>query len=458
MKKILPFCFLFFSIYSSSQEHFQGLNNSSRVGIMTSTINPAELINMSNFCEVNVFGLSVNIANNVVGFNDLMSDNFEEKLFLGSKPVNVRLDTQLFLPSVAFKLKRIAIGINTSAKGKLDLVDIDPILGNAIINNNVNNLAISEFISNNYNQRLIGTVWGEVGITGAFHIINNATNRLNAGATFKLLFPGSYSNLGINNFSGDVYTVGTDTYVNNATANLNIAYSGGLSQSFTDFNNYSSSVFGKLNGFCGDIGVNYQWRDQPEDNPKKNKNKYKLNLGLSIRNIGSMTFKDDNNFDTNYQLNIQPTLTRPLGLNLDIFENIDNLSEIETILINEGYLDKTEAEKKSFLVKLPTTLNLYADVKVISKLFVSAFLQQNISDNNANDQITAQNIFNITPRINLGFLEVFAPFNTSDVSGFTSGIGFRLGGFYLGSGSIVTALLNQSKQADIYTGFRWSFL
>ncbi len=63
-------------------------------------------------------------------------------------------------------------------------------------------------------------------------------------------------------------------------------------------------MIGGLNGFSGDLGINYQWRDQPEDNPKKNQNKYKLNAGLSIRNIGSMTFKDDNNYATNYVLNI----------------------------------------------------------------------------------------------------------------------------------------------------------
>ena len=35
---------------------------------------------------------------------------------------------------------------------------------------------------------------------------------------------------------------------------------------------------------------------------------------------------------------------------------------------------------------------------------------------------------------------------------------FRLGGFFLGSNSAITALTSDGKQADFYTGFRFGFL
>ena len=251
----------------------------------------------------------------------------------------------------------------------------------------------------------------------------------------------------------NVNTISGQATLTNTLTNLNIAYSGGLSNSFTNFSDYTKSVFGGLNGFSGDIGVNYQWKDAPESNPKKNLNKYKLNFGLAIKNIGSMTFNDANNNSNSYVLKIQGTQS----LNLNQFQNVDNLQQIETILINSGFLTKTEGNK-NFKVKLPTTFNAYADVKLIPTLFVSGYIQQKLNSDNSNDQITAQNIVTITPRFNTGFFEVFAPFTNSSISGFTSGVGFRIGGFYLGSGSIVTALINDSKQADFYTGFRWSFL
>ncbi len=96
---------------------------------------------------------------------------------------------------------------------------------------------------------------------------------------------------------------------------------------------------------------------------------------------------------------------------------------------------------------------------MIPKVFITGFLQQKLNDNNGNDQITAQNIITITPRFTTGFFEVFAPFSNTEISGFSSGVGFRIGGFSLGSSSVITALASDnSKQADIYTGFRWGFL
>jgi len=68
------------------------------------------------------------------------------------------------------------------------------------------------------------------------------------------------------------------------------------------------------------------------------------------------------------------------------------------------------------------------------------------------------NVISITPRVNLGFFETYIPISNNDISGTNVGIGFRLGGFYLGSSSMVTALANDSKQADLYLGFRWAFL
>ena len=123
-------------------------------------------------------------------------------------------------------------------------------------------------------------------------------------------------------------------------------------------------------------------------------------------------------------------------------------------------MDKTTANKKDFTVKLPTTFVAYADIKVISKLYVSGYYQKKLTNDADNDQITAQDIITVTPRINLGLFEAYIPLSQSEISGFNAGFGFRLGGFYLGSASLLSAGFNKenSKQADIYTGFRWAFL
>lgn len=462
MRKLLIASISLIGITAFSQEHFAGLTTSNRVGVLSATNNPAELVNMSHTFEVGFYSLSANVSNNKVGINDLFSDSdLETILFTGNDPVNLRVDTEIYGPSFGMKYKKLAFAITTKITGKLDVVDVDPNLGDGLVNAGLNSLFGSTTISNDYNQRLNGSTWGEIGLTGAMNIINNAKHKFNVGATFKLLFPGSYSNLGLDKFNGTISNDLGEVYLSDVTdVDLNIAYSGGLAESFSNFNDYTKSVIGGLNGFSGDLGINYQWRDQPEDNPKKNQNKYKLNAGLSVRNIGSMTFKDDNNYATNYQLNIPAATPGNPGLNLNQFENIESLQEVEEILISEGYLGvDASRNKKDFKVKLPTTITAYADVKLIPKVFITGFLQQKLNDNNSNDQITAHNIITITPRFTTGFFEVFAPFSNTEISGFSSGVGFRIGGFFLGSSSVITALASDnSKKADIYTGFRWGFL
>jgi hypothetical protein len=451
MKKIFVVALSLFCHFTFAQEHFSGISTSNRVGILNVNINPAELTNLSKKFEVNIFGLSVNVANDKLAFSDFNSDtDFEELLFSGTSPVNARVDAEINGLGFAMRWKKWGLAITSKAYAKFDLVDIDPTIGNAITNNNIG--LNTTLLDNKKNQRMNGTSYGEIGFSLARTLVDKEKHKFSAGVTLKLLFPGSYANFGLSNLNGEITQVGGDAFLTtNSPATLNIAYSGNLADSFTNFDDYSQSIFGGLNGFSGDVGANYQWLGDDK--------KYKLNAGLSVRNIGSMTFKGDNNASTSYELNLvaNPQNPNPLGLDLSLFEDIDNLSEVEDILRNNGYLTET-AQEKDFTVKLPTVISTYVDLKVIHKLYVTAYLQQKLNDDSANDQVTAPNIFSITPRISLRYFETYIPVTFHEISGTNVGFGFRLGGFYLGSSSMVTALLADSKQGDIYLGFRWGFL
>ena len=85
MKKLLYISILFTTFSSFAQDHFSGINTSSRVGILNASLNPAELPNLSKKFEFNIYGLSFNVANNKVGFSDLTSDtNLEDLIFKGA--------------------------------------------------------------------------------------------------------------------------------------------------------------------------------------------------------------------------------------------------------------------------------------------------------------------------------------------------------------------------------------
>jgi len=447
MKNTLLFTFGLLSAGVFAQEHFSGINTSRRTGLLNAAINPAELTNLKNDHEVNIFNFSANIANNKLTFGDLTGsdEDFEEMLFAGSEPVNMRADVEILGPAFGFKLEKWAFAISSGAKIKADVIDVNPALGRALTNG-VTSVAEVDDIIANYNQKTSATTWGEIGLSVARDLYNTEIHKVSAGATFKLLFPGSYANIGAGNFRGTVENNLGDVNLTDASGMVNVAYSGSLANDFTDSGNFTDFFAGGLNGSAVDIGVNYQWKDVDDTG-------YKLNAGLAVRNLGSMTFKDDNNVSRNYSLEVGPGES----LDLNQFEDVDSLTELEDILLDNPEFFTASNAQSDFKVKLPTMISAYADVKLHSKWFASAYIQQKMNEDSDNQQISMQNIVTITPRYSGNFFEAYTPLSHNEISGFTAGVGFRLGGFFIGSGSLLSAAFTDTDQADAYFGFRFGF-
>lgn len=446
MKNLLIIPILLLAINSFSQDHFSGITTSKRVGILNVGINPSELANLNSRFEVQLFSSSVNISNDKIGFNDIVSgNNLESLLFKGTKPVNFNIDTEFLGPGFAIKLLKWGFAVTSKGYIKANIVDVSPNLGAALTNNSIDAIGSSAIISSSNNQRMNATAWGEIGLSVAHKIYETKKYKINAGITFKLLFPGAYANIGVDKFNGTITNNLGNYVLTNANANMNFAYSGSLGSDFTNVSDYTKSVFGNLQGMATDLGVDYQLLGSGKN--------YKLKIGAALKNMGSMTFKSSDNYATNYTLIIEGTQQ----LNLNQFNNSNGVKDAENVLINSGFLNKIP-QNTDFKVQLPTVLNLYADIKIVPKLNITLFTQQKMKSNSGNDQITSQNIISATPRFSIGFFEAYLPVAINEVSGTTAGFGFRLGGFFLGSNSAITALTSDGKQADFYTGFRFGFL
>ena len=446
MKKILISSCLLIFLNVTAQDHFSGITTSKRVGILNIGMNPSELANLKSRFEVQLFSSSINISNDKIGFNDIVDgNNLESLIFKGTEPVNFNVDTEFLGPGFAIKLLKWGFAVTSKGHIKANIVDVSPDLGAALTNNAINAIGGSSIISSPNNQRMNATAWGEIGFSVAHKIYETKKYKINAGITFKLLFPGAYANIGVDKFQGTITNNLGNYVLTNANANMNIAYSGTLGNDFTNTSDYTKSVFGNLQGMATDIGIDYQLLGSGKN--------YKLKIGAALKNMGSMTFKSASNYSTNYELTIQGSEQ----LNLNEFQNDNGVKDIEQTLIRNNFLNKTP-QNSDFKVQLPTVFNLYADIKIIPKVNITLFTQQKINSNSGNDQITSQNIISATPRFSVGFFEAYLPVAINEISGTTAGFGFRLGGFFLGSNSIITALTSDGKQADFYTGFRFGFL
>jgi hypothetical protein len=141
--------------------------------------------------------------------------------------------------------------------------------------------------------------------------------------------------MGIGNFQGTISNDATsgDLLLTNAEADVNFAYSGSLSQSFSETKQYTRSIYGNMDGLAADIGVDYQI---------KKGNSYKLKVGASIMNLGGMTFNDRANSSTNYKLSI----TGNQRLVLNYFDGVEDMSEVlERVLKQQA--DETDESSES---------------------------------------------------------------------------------------------------------------
>lgn len=446
MKKLTFIALGLLTLNAFSQEHFSSITTSKRVGILNGHLNPSEYVNLKSKFEVQIFTFSVNMSNNRVSFSDLIKgENIENLLFEGKNKINLDINTAIFGPSFAVRQGKWGFGISTKAFIKASIIDLNPDLGNALINDEINSATGIDNIFSSDNQRVNSTTWGEMAFSVARTVIQTDKHQINAGLTVKLLFPGSYANLGLNNFQGDLRQGANGMELSNANSTLNIAYSGSFGSSFGETSDYFKSLFGGLDGMATDIGVDYQWLNDSKS--------YKLKVGASVRNMGSMTFSGDDNVSQNYALNIP----NDQSLNLNEFNDANGIKDIKEVLDNSGFFTSTNVNEK-FKVKLPTVFNFYADYKIIPQVSITAFLQQKMGDQDSNNQISTQNMFIITPRATFGPFEAFLPIGNNEISGGTLGLGFRVGGFFLGSNSILSAVTSDSQQADAYFGFRFGFL
>lgn len=446
MKTKILFLFLLISLDFFAQEHFLGINTSRRVGLLNTQENPAELTNLTHKFDVNLFNISIQAANNKFSFKDLINDDktfddYKNDLYTSNTPFSTNIDTKVNLLGLAFKYKDWGFSISNNVYGKFTMTDVNPKLIEVI----ESDFEQAAYIESKDNQRINTIVYSEIALAAAKNIYKTEKHTLNVGASLKLLSPEAYSNLGVKNLKGTFSNqLNKDAFMQGATAEIDVSYAGPLTD---DFENDSYSLFSLgIKGIAADLGINYQLKNEDLNYV------YKLNAGISIQNIGSMTFKNNAQHYT-YQLAI------PENASFDIskFEDVTSAEEFNKILEESGYYTTTSSSD-NIKVNLPTTISLYADYQVYNNWFATVYTKQKLSKNNKNRNFPTFNTFSIIPRYSSNFFEAYTPLSFNEVSKFTAGLGIRLGGFYIGSSSVFTALGSKAKHFDVHIGARFGLV
>lgn len=429
------FLFLLFINVASAQNYF-GYLSDNYSGLHGVTLNPANVTGSKFRTEVNLVSGNASFNNDyfILDVSDAINGtDIEDANFLASENNNFAFSADVMGPSFMFNLSpKHSIGIITRGRAFFNVNKIKGELFDAFEDDfdSENDFTLTE---DEFTTTVHG--WAELGIAYGRTLIDKEQHFLKGGVTLKYLQgAGNAYTRGSNlfvNFDADGFAPGVGTIT--TTGQIEYGSSQGINGD-GDFEIESGS-----NGFGADLGFIYEWRPDPTDLDNDSRSNYKLKLGLSITDIGSINY--DNAEANTY----------------DITESIDE----NTFESQEDFEDKlnnlyNRISTNDFTkVKLPTALHLTADYNLDTQFFVNLRTDLSLRKANTINTNKIDNSVIVTPRFERKWVSVFMPLSVMDYSGFNAGFGFRAGPLFLGSNTVLTNLMSsKSKATNVYFGLK----
>lgn len=423
-------------------QSYEGLLTDNYNGVHGVLSNPANIADSRLKLDINLMGVSAFFGNNYLSatlgdaFNDI-DKTFDDAKTTPKSNNFIAANLDILGPSAMLSLsEKHSVALYTRARIFANVDDID---GSTI--DKEGGFDENEDFSINEGD-LSGelNLWTEIGAAYARVLMDKDEHFLKGGLTLKYLSGIHHAYLNGSEVTVD-YNAATEEVATNGT--LTHGYDVGGDDSLGDAFN-----FGQSTGLGADIGFVYEWRPDYEDqklvdlngNKISNRgiNKYKLKFGASITDIGSINNKGGE--QQTYDLNKVQSI--------DNFEGDD----LEDALKNN--FDVIGGLQESSKTGLPTALHANVDWNIYSKFYLNLNSDISLRGENKLNTHHIQNQVSLTPRLETAWLSIYSPISLMREIGFRWGAGLRAGPFYLGSGSVLTSILGQTKSLDIYAGLK----
>ncbi|WP_397299853.1 DUF5723 family protein [Nonlabens ulvanivorans] len=442
MRKLFYSAIVFLISFLSIAQSYSGKETDNYSGITSLSFNPANLADSRFKTDINLFQVSSTTSNDYYAFNfsELFNDasgiSFEESgMRFPSQNNNVYQNLDVLGPSFLFNLSdKHSLAISTRVRGYLNLREVN---GNLF-----ETLQDGDILNKDFNidmEKFNGTAhaWAEAGLTYGFVVMNKKNHFLKAGVTAKYLLGAGGFFINSNSINGSY-----DSVAETISANGDLSYAAANSTDEDDdfdFGNGSSSI-------GGDIGLIYEYRPELKKDRKldslalRGHNQYRLKLGLSITDIGSITYQDVN-IDT---YSVSGTVSAS-----DFDEDFEQGLED-----NYSFISNTQ----DVTVQLPTALRYAIDLRVDRNIYIAATGAVGLNastDPYSNNQL---NYTTIVPRYESRLFTLYTNISFVEYADMTWGAGLRFGPLSFGSGSILSNLISEDSQAaDFYIGLKIPF-
>ena len=443
---------LFITITTVNGQSYIGFLSDNYSGVNSVIANPANIVDSRFKTDINLIGASIFAGNDYYGINmfDAIKDDYDFDIEPETSPStdnNLGFNMDVMGPSFMFNLnEKSSIAIFTRAR---TFINIDEVNGETP--DLIDDAEISDdFVVDEGDFDVTAQAWAELGITYARVFLNNDEHFFKGGLTLKYLKGAGSAYINGKDLLVDYDEDGTDLGGGQTTGSLTATGDA----TYARFGNFDDENYEyelpDASGFGTDIGFVYEWRpkymDYTKNNTKgdsytfKDKNKYKLKLGISITDLGSVKYNDG--VEDTYSLQT-PDISEE---DIEDAESLDEfLSEFYTLTSNiTGY--KT---------KLPTALHLNADWSFNDRLYLNLNTDLSLVSKGKVGASRISNVVSLTPRFESKWFSFYLPLSVIENNGFQVGSGLRLGPLYMGSGSILSVLTSDnSKGADAYAGLK----
>lgn len=440
MKKIILTVVVTLCMSSSFSQSFQGLSYSQYDALASFACNPANLVGSKLKWQVNIIGFDVNAQNDYLFLKGKLigiASNFDQDVNVGENlngnPKNLSFSLDTRLPSFSFKIReKNAVALALKVRGVMSGNDIDEKFATSLYNEQIDLLSWENFIQDGKTSMGF-TSWGEIGIGYARQILNSDKHQLDAGINVKLITNGLVGKL---DFQDIEYNLSADSVINVKNSQFNFLGSNELDAFINGEGDATEDFKFAIKSVGVDVGASYAFK-------LNGKEDYLFKAGISVNDIGKLKYEASkysrsfvgNNTDIPGQLILDGS---------GDYKNFDSIMDI---------LGTNTTPTGNFEVALPTTLNVFLDVRAVKGLYVTISGQINLlSQKKDNPSSNLPTLLTITPRYENKVFGAFLPMSYNKYGGFNFGTGFRIGQFSIGSNNILSSLIKKNYSSiNLYT-------
>ncbi len=470
MKKLLLFIILLF-FYQIKSQDFTGFNQSNYAGVTGVYQQPASIVDSRMVFDMNLVGLNIGAYNNYIGvkhdafkkagpwsnptFPAFDDPDFQKNYLTAKdngKDKNFALNNRIALPSFMVSINhKNAIAFTWNVRNYANIDGVSQDLATLAYNQfQYPNLFVTNLQNKNLSVQEMS--WAEYGLTFAHVFKEDNEHYFKAGATVKLLrgIQSAYmfvKDLNYNLQTKDTLSLFQSTVNYGHSDNFNfdkVSVNGGKSA-------YSFDYSQSYPGFSFDIGAVYEWRphynsyEYGKENERKSwledksKNKYKLKIGISATDIGSIKFKKgttSNDFNANVGYwNLKPI-------------NPKNVGELDDTLRGRfGSLNNNS----TYRMNLPTAFSVQIDYNIWKNFYVNLTpyiaMQFKKNDTKVHDWSSVT----LTPRWDHKWFGAFVPIQYNFLTGPRVGFAARIGPLVVGTTNLSPLVTKRSVYGgDVY--------